>query len=435
MKRQNRLQRRGSFRVVQMFILDAMLKRLVKKGALTVVDPEGRVHTYGSGQGFTSTLRIKDNATAWRLLTNPELEVGEAFMDGRLTLEKGDIYDMIALFMQNLGWSANIGPFSRLTSALRRVGRRIAQYNPASKAKNNVARHYDLKDELFDLFLDSDRQYSCAYFPDPDVTLEEAQAYKKRHIAAKLLLKPGVKVLDIGSGWGGLGLYISNVTQADVTGITLSEEQHKVSNARAAAAGIADRVRFELVDYRQLDRCYDRIVSVGMFEHVGVNHFDAYFRTIAKLLNDDGVGLIHAIGRSDGPGATNPWIQRYIFPGGYSPALSEVLPAIERAGLVVTDIEILRLHYAETLKHWRERFNNNRAQIRALYDDRFCRMWEMYLASSEATFRWGGHMVFQIQIAKSVNAVPLTRDYIGEAERRLPLDLRPVPAPTREAAE
>ncbi|WP_413991891.1 class I SAM-dependent methyltransferase [Labrys okinawensis] len=418
-----------------MFILDTMLKRLVKKGALTVIDPDGRVHTYGNDQGFTSALRITDKATAWKLLTHPELEVGEAYMDGRLVIEKGDVYDMIALFMQNIGWSVHIGPLSSIGATARKVGRRIAQYNPASRSKNNVAHHYDLKDELFDLFLDDDRQYSCAYFPSNDVTLEEAQAYKKRHIAAKLLLKPGVKVLDIGSGWGGLGLYISNVTKADVTGITLSEEQHKVSNARAAAAGIADRVRFDLVDYRKVTQKFDRIVSVGMFEHVGVNHFDAYFRKIAELLNDDGVALVHAIGRSDGPGATNPWIQKYIFPGGYSPALSEVLPAIERAGLVVTDIEILRLHYAETLKHWRARFKRNLDQIRALYDDRFCRMWEMYLASSEATFRWGGHMVFQIQVAKSVNAVPLTRDYIGEAEKRLPLDLQPVPAPAREAAE
>ncbi|CAM5772280.1 replicative DNA helicase [Labrys miyagiensis] len=418
-----------------MFILDTMLKRLVKKGALTIIDPDGRVHTYGDGQGFVSTLRITDKATAWKLLTNPELEVGEAFMDGRLVIEKGDVYDMIALFIQNIGWSTNIGPLSSIGSTARKVGRRLAQYNPAGRSKNNVAHHYDLKDELFDLFLDEDRQYSCAYFPSTDVTLEEAQAYKKRHIAAKLLLKPGVKVLDIGSGWGGMGLYISNVTKADVTGITLSEEQHKVSNARAAAAGIADRVRFDLIDYRKVTQKFDRIVSVGMFEHVGLNHFDAYFRKIAELLNDDGVGLVHAIGRSDGPGATNPWIQKYIFPGGYSPALSEVLPAIERAGLIVTDIEILRIHYAETLKHWRIRFNHNREQIRALYDDRFCRMWEMYLAASEATFRWGGHMVFQIQVAKSIDAVPLTRDYIGEAEKGLPLDLKPVPAPAREAAE
>lgn len=418
-----------------MFILDTMLKRLVKNGALTVVDPDGRVHTYGDGKGFVSTIRIADKGTAWKLLTNPELEVGEAYMDGRLVVEKGDVYDMVALFMQNIGWSSHIGPLSAVGATARRIGRRLAQYNPATRSKNNVAHHYDLKDELFDLFLDSDRQYSCAYFPSPDVTLEEAQAYKKRHIAAKLLLRPGVKVLDIGSGWGGLGLYISNVTRADVTGITLSEEQHKVSNARAAAAGIADRVRFDLIDYRQVTQKFDRIVSVGMFEHVGVNHFDAYFRRIATLLSDDGVALVHAIGRSDGPGATNPWIQKYIFPGGYSPALSEVLPAIERAGLVVTDIEILRLHYAETLKHWRERFNQNIDQIRALYDERFCRMWDMYLASSEATFRWGGHMVFQIQVAKSITAVPLTRDYIGEAESRLPLDLQPVPAPAREAAE
>jgi cyclopropane-fatty-acyl-phospholipid synthase len=416
-----------------MLVLDLLLKRLVRTGTLTVIDAEGVRHRYGNGQAPIATARLHGRRTALRLLLHPEFETGEAFMDGRLTVEEGDIYDLIDLVLRNSRWAQAVGPFAPLTVQRRRLGRRLAQFNPVHTSRQNVAHHYDLKGALFDLFLDADRQYSCAYFPNLEATIDEAQAHKKRHIAAKLLLEPGIKVLDIGSGWGGLGLYIAAAGEAQVTGITLSEEQFKVSNERARAAGMADKVRFELKDYRKETRRYDRIVSVGMFEHVGVNHYDAYFHKIAELLSDDGVALLHSIGRSDGPGSTNPWIRRYIFPGGYSPALSEVLPAIERAGLIVTDIEILRLHYAETLKRWRQRFNQNRAAIEALYDERFCRMWEFYLASSEATFRWAGHMVFQIQLAKSIEAVPLRRDYIGEAERSLPLN--PVPARTREAAE
>ena len=283
-----------------------------------------------------------------------------------------------------------------------------------------MAHHYDLSDALYDLFLDADRQYSCAYVMSPDDTLETAQAQKKRHIAAKLLMKPGHRVLDIGSGWGGLGLYLGDISGADITGLTLSEHQLAVSNDRAAKAGFADRIRFKLLDYRSEAGKYDRIVSVGMFEHVGVNHFNAFFQKIADALTDDGVALIHAIGRADGPGHTNPWIDKYIFPGGYCPALSEVIPAIEKAGLLITDIEILRLHYAETLKRWRERFDANREKIRALYDDRFCRMWEFYLSTSELAFRYQGQMVFQIQLAKKTGSVPITRDYIAEFEAAHP---------------
>ena len=416
-----------------MYVLDSMLGRMIRTGTLTVVDATGAARRYGSGEAPRVTIAIKDRRTELGLLIDPEFELGQAFMDERLTVGEGDIYDFLALVLDNVRLRYAAGPFAPVMARLRQLARRITQYNPLGTSKLNVAHHYDLSDDLFDLFLDGDRQYSCAYFPELDASIEEAQAYKKRHIAAKLLLRPGLEVLDIGSGWGGLGLYLSDVSKADVTGITLSEEQHRVSNERAKLAGAQSRVRFELRDYRQEERTFDRIVSVGMFEHVGVNHYDAYFRQVASLLKEDGVALIHSIGRSDGPGATNPWIRRYIFPGGYSPALSEVLPAIERAGLIVTDVEILRLHYAETLRRWRERFNANRARIRALYDERFCRMWEFYLASSEATFRWGGHMVFQIQLAKSIDAVPITRDYIQVAEQKLPLDLSPIRA--REAAE
>jgi cyclopropane-fatty-acyl-phospholipid synthase len=292
------------------------------------------------------------------------------------------------------------------------------QYNPLHAARENVAHHYDLSDTLYDLFLDIDRQYSCAYFTRPDVTLETAQADKKRHIAAKLLLRPGQKVLDIGCGWGGLALYLARECGVQVTGLTLSSEQLKVAERRAAAAGLADRVRFHLRDYRTETGRYDRIVSVGMFEHVGVVHYPAFFRKLDELLSPDGVALLHSIGRMDGPGATNPWIRKYIFPGGYSPAMSEVLPEVEKVGLWITDIEVLRLHYAETLRHWRQRFLANRERIKNLYDERFCRMWEFYLAGSEVAFRHQGHIVFQMQIAKRVDAVPLTRDYMFDWERQ-----------------
>ena len=279
-----------------------------------------------------------------------------------------------------------------------------------------MAHHYDLSGTLYDLFLDRDRQYSCAYFADPDDSLDAAQKNKKRHIAAKLLLAPGARVLDIGSGWGGLALYLSEVSGAHVTGVTLSNEQVTVAQQRAEAAGLAEKVHFDLSDYREVRERLERIVSVGMFEHVGVGHYREFFATVRDLLTEEGVALLHSIGRADGPGATNPWVHKYIFPGGYVPALSEVLPAVEQAGLVVTDIEILRLHYAETLRAWRRNFNANRASIGEIYDERFCRMWEFYLASSEAAFRYGSLMVFQLQFAKRQDAVPLTRDYIADWE-------------------
>ena len=279
-----------------------------------------------------------------------------------------------------------------------------------------MAHHYDLSDTLYDMFLDNDRQYSCAYYMSENDSLEHAQHNKKRHLAAKLLLEPGHKVLDIGSGWGGLGLYLAQTAEADVTGVTLSAEQLKVAEDRAAKAGLSDRVRFRLQDYRDETLKYDRIVSVGMFEHVGVGHYREFFEKVHDLLTDDGVALLHTIGRTDGPAATNPWLAKYIFPGGYIPAMSEIIPAIERTGMCITDIEVLRLHYASTLRDWRRRFNANRDKIREVYEERFCRMWEYYLASSEAAFRYGGQVNFQIQLAKRQDAVPLTRDYIAEWE-------------------
>jgi cyclopropane-fatty-acyl-phospholipid synthase len=333
-----------------------------------------------------------------------------------MTVEDGDIYSFLEFCAYN---EVKLPSSSWLTLLyqLQRLLRRFQQFNPASRARENVAHHYDLSGRLYELFLDSDRQYSCAYFRTNNDSLEAAQDNKKRHIAAKLLLKPGSRVLDIGSGWGGLGIYLAKAGAGDVTGITLSTEQHKVSNDRAFAAGLGNRVRFQMRDYREQTGKFDRIVSVGMFEHVGVNHYKRFFEKIRDLLTDDGVAVVHSIGRADGPGVTNPWIRRYIFPGGYSPALSEVLPAVEKSGLFVTDIEILRLHYAETLREWRRRFMAARDQIKALYDERFCRMWEFYLAGSELAFRYHGHIVWQMQLAKRVDTVPLTRDYMFDWER------------------
>jgi cyclopropane-fatty-acyl-phospholipid synthase len=346
-------------------------------------------------------------------------------MDGGLTIEDASIYD----FLLFIGENQAVAPPGIVTPLYQGFGtalRVFQQYNPLGQAQKNAAHHYDLSDTLYDLFLDLDRQYSCAYYPTPDISLEDAQANKKRHLAAKLLLEPGQKVLDIGCGWGGLAIYLAREADVSVTGLTLSIEQLKVAERRAAAAGVADRVKFVLRDYREERGVYDRIVSVGMFEHVGVPHYKAFFRTLKGLLAEDGVALLHSIGRMDGPATTNPWIRKYIFPGGYAPSLSEVVPVVEKVGMWMTDVEILRLHYAETLKEWGARFQRNRDRIKALYDERFCRMWEFYLAGSEAAFRWGGHLNFQMQLAKRVDAVPLTRDYITDWERT-----HAAPAPER----
>lgn len=394
-----------------------LLGRIIRFGNLRLVDADGRSWTFGDATGTPVTLRLHDRSLHSRLALKPELHVGEAYMDGTLTIEEGDLYDFLLLATENLA-RAPEPPVIKASRAVEHWLRGLRQYNPVGKAKENVAHHYDLSGRLYDLFLDADRQYSCAYFADAQDSLEAAQLNKKRHIAAKLLLEPGQRVLDIGCGWGGLALYLAQTCDVEVTGLTLSEEQHKVAEERARKAGLSDRVRFLLRDYRQETGRYDRIVSVGMFEHVGVRHYNAFFRQVRQLLTTDGVALLHSIGRSDGPGATNPWLRKYIFPGGYSPALSEVLSVVERTGLFVTDIEILRLHYAHTLRNWRERFLANRAEIAGIYDERFCRMWEFYLVGCELAFVNQGHMVFQMQISRSLETVPLTRDYIYEWEHR-----------------
>jgi cyclopropane-fatty-acyl-phospholipid synthase len=399
--------------MLQHWIID----HLVRQGGIVVIDSHGRPHHAQGHEHAPLVVRVKDASFRWKLLNDPGLVLGEAYMDGRIEIERGTIYDLLDLGARRLEEMPNAGiPLAE--RAVGWLGRRLHQWNPAERARHNVAHHYDLSGELYRLFLDSDRQYSCAYFASPGMTLEEAQHPKKRHLAAKLLLEPGQRVLDIGSGWGGLGLYLAQIAGCDVTGLTLSQEQLEESNARAAASGLADRVRFRLEDYRATTGSFDRIVSVGMFEHVGVNHYQAFFDKLRQLLKPDGVAVLHAIGRMGGPWYTHPFIRKYIFPGGHLPALSEVVPVIERAGLWITDVEILRLHYAETLRAWRQRFAAARDKAQALYDERFCRMWEFYLAACEVFFRRQDGMVFQIQLARSRDAVPLTRDYIGAFERK-----------------
>ena len=397
-----------------MILLSHMLRRLVRTGTLVVIDAAGRRHEFAGAPGPHVTIRLSDRALHRRLFTNPELAAGEAWMDGTLVCEDAALYDFLHLFAINRGAFGSY-PLQRTLRRIWRLMRAAQQYNPAGRARANVAHHYDLSRRLYALLLDDDLNYSCAYFERPDDSLEAAQQHKHRHIAAKLRLAPGQRVLDIGCGWGSLALALADRAGVAVDGITLSAEQVAVARERAAARGMDERVRFALEDYRETSGVYDRIVSVGMFEHVGVGYYDAFFAAVRRLLADDGVVLLHSIGHRTPPGTTGPWLRKYIFPGGYSPALSEVLAAVERNGLWVTDIEILRLHYAETLRHWRARFESNRAEIAALYDERFCRMWEFYLVSAELAFRHGSSMVFQMQLTRDVAAAPLTRDYIAAA--------------------
>ncbi len=404
-------------------VLDAILRRLITTGQLTVVWPDGSRSVYQGTDGPIASVRLRDQRTIRRLVLNPSLGAGEAYMEGGLVADDGRIYDFLDTMLLNLEVNPGTHPVMRMRQHLADISRRLMQYNPAGRARRNVAHHYDLNGRLYSLFLDRDRQYSCGYFPRGDETLEEAQAAKKRHIAAKLCLdRPGLRVLDIGCGWGGMALTLARDFGAHVTGVTLSQEQLTEARERAAAEGLEDKVKFELQDYRSITESFDRVVSVGMFEHVGIGYYKMFFDTVARCLKPDGVALIHAIGRSDGPGSTNAWMRKYIFPGGYSPALSEVLPAVEHSRLMAMDIEILRLHYAETLRHWRRRFAANRDAITTLYDDAFCRMFEFYLAASEITFRRCGHMVWQLQLAHGHGAVPLTRDYISAVEAGKPVE-------------
>jgi cyclopropane-fatty-acyl-phospholipid synthase len=400
------------------WLLRTILPSFIRRGTLRVTTARGNLIILGDGTGKPLAVRFVTTGAQWAMLLDPELALGETYMNGTFVIEQGTMAEFLEMALSQ-DHSGRPPRWARFQWLLRYFGRRIAQFNPRTRSRRNVAHHYDLDGRLYSLFLDADKQYSCAYFEHPEQSLDDAQLAKKRHIAAKLVMKPDARVLDIGSGWGGLALYLAELAGARVTGVTLSQEQFGVARGRADEKGLAERVEFRMQDYRDITERFDRVVSVGMFEHVGVGYYDKFFRKCADIVADDGLIMLHSIGRSEGPGITNPWIAKYIFPGGYIPALSEVLPAIERAGLLVTDIEILRLHYAETLRNWRERFLAHREEVERLYDARFVRMWEFYLASSEMTFREQGMMVFQIQMTKRQDVVPITRDYIGQEENRL----------------
>jgi cyclopropane-fatty-acyl-phospholipid synthase len=389
-----------------------LLARMVKVGDLTVRLPGGREHRVGDGSGPPVAMRLT-RAGLSRLVANPSLGLGEAYMDEDLVLEQGTIWDLLEIVGKS-GGRAPKGRGSWAKRTRKAVKRRLQQANDRVASRRNVAHHYDLSNDFYRRWLDEDMQYSCAHFARPDMTLEEAQVAKKRHLAAKLRLEPGCRVLDIGSGWGGLAMTLARDHGADVLGVSLSTEQVTLARERVAAAGLADKVRFELQDYRDTPGPFDRIVSVGMLEHVGAPNFRNYFETVKRQLADDGVAVIHSIGRMTPPALTNAFTQKYIFPGGYIPAMSEVVKAVEDAGLWITDIEILRLHYADTAKAWRERFLAD-PEIPQLYDGRFRRMWEFYLAGAELGFRYGTHMVMQLQLTKRLGTVPVTRDYMAGA--------------------
>jgi cyclopropane-fatty-acyl-phospholipid synthase len=409
-------------------LIQNFLSGFVKEGALEVALPGGKVMRFGE-QNLADPPRIamRDSKAQWELLRNPELAFGELYMNGRVDIVRGTLDDVLELVSRNAR-RQDAPAWLRLLFKTRIALRALQQRNDPRRARRNVAHHYDLGDELYALFLDDDWQYSCAYFEHDNQTLEEAQLAKKRHIAAKLAIEPGQSVLDIGCGWGGLGLYLARVAGADVTGVTLSKEQLETANRRALESGLSDHAQFELQDYRNLQGRFDRIVSVGMFEHVGVNYYRQFFEKIASCLNDEGIALLHTIGRTDGPGATSPWVDKYIFPGGYIPGLSEIIPHIERAGLMVVDIEVLRLHYAKTLQVWADRFQANREKAKAMYDERFCRMWEFYLRGARYVFLYEHHVVWQIQLAKDIYALPrITRDYIAARENELRQRESPAP--------
>lgn len=406
-----------------MALIDHFFTRAVKRGELTVIHADGTARSFGAPDPVLTpvTIRFTHPSVARRILTDPALGAAEAYMDGRLVIERGDILALLRLVTANNQWEAATGNLNPglLKRAVDNVRFRLDRVNMARRSKRNVAHHYDLSGRLYDLFLDADRQYSMAYFTDPANSLEQAQADKKAHIAAKLALKPGMKVLDIGCGWGGMALYLHQKTGAEVLGVTLSEEQLKVARDRADAAGVAGKVRFELIDYRHVAGQFDRIVSVGMFEHVGPAHYRTFFTKCRELLTPDGVMLLHTIGRAGGPGVTDAFTAKYIFPGGYIPALSEILRGHEGLRMFLTDVEVLRLHYAYTLQAWYDRAVAAREQIVALYDERFFAMWTYYLAGSLVSFEHGGIVNYQLQYSRSRTALPITRDYMAEEEARL----------------
>jgi cyclopropane-fatty-acyl-phospholipid synthase len=403
-----------------MYPLNPLLRGFVKQGHLRVIDHQGRVHHYGEmTKPPDVSIRLHDGPTAWRIARNPAYYIGQAYTDGLLTLERGTLLGFLGLMLRNLA------DFNRKLSVrfLYRMEELItlpAILNWSSRSRRNVKHHYDLSEALFSLFLDKDRQYSCAYYRAEDDDLDAAQLAKKQHIAAKLFVHPGQHILDVGCGWGGLALYLAeHYPNVRVTGLTLSDEQYRLATERARQAGLADRVTFKLADYREEKNTYDRIVSVGMFEHVGKPQFGTFFERVLALLKPGGVAVVHTIGQYTPPAPINPWVRKNIFPGAYLPTLSQLTPILEQRRFWLADMETLRLHYAETLADWNERFQANRDKVRGLYDERFCRMWEFYLQCCEAGFRWGGLTVFQLQLATTIDALPITRDYMVEEEARL----------------
>jgi len=412
-------------------LLDRMLRHIVRTGTLHLTMPDGAKHRYGQGAPEVA-LRLTDPGLPRKIVLNPTLAAGEAYMDGTLEIEGDDLRGFFALIVPNV-YATTPPWFQRPLNRARLFLKYLRQFNPVSEARANVAHHYDLSRELYDLFLDEDRQYSCAYFERPDMSLEEAQRAKKRHIAKKLMLEPGMRVLDIGCGWGGMALTLARDHGAEVVGVTLSKEQHAVALERARAEGLEDRVEFRLQDYREVTGTFDRIVSVGMFEHVGVPHYSEYFRFVQKHLTDDGLALIHTIGHTGPPNDGDPWLAKYIFPGGYSPTLGEIMKAVDKHALVPGDVEALRVHYAHTLAAWYDRFMANEDKARALYDERFVRMWRWYLLACESTFLRGGRcLVYQLQLGKHVEALPITRDYLYREDAAGP---KAVPEPHERAAE
>jgi cyclopropane-fatty-acyl-phospholipid synthase len=401
-----------------MFPLSNMLKSFIQKGRLEVIDADGRRHVFAGAPGRSVVMRLSDRSLYRKLVFNPDMAVGEAYTEGTLAFEEGSgLRDFLALFSDNRRGLGRY-PLQKFVRKLSGPLRQRRLSNVVGKAQANVAHHYDLGNDFYKLFLDANMLYSCAYFREEGDSLETAQRNKLRLLASKLDLKPGQRVLDIGSGWGDLALYIAAMEEVEVLGVTLSTEQQKLSTERAAAAGLSNRVRFELIDYRQVTGKFDRIVSVGMFEHVGLSHYDEFFDQINALMPDDGIALVHSIGHMSPPARTSSWLRKYIFPGAYSPSLSEVLAVVERHSLWVADIEVLRLHYARTLAIWEERFQANRPQVVAMHGERFARMWEFYLLSCETMFRTGAQMVFHLQLCRERTAVPIVRDYTVDTQRR-----------------
>ena len=401
-----------------MSLIGRLVDKLLSTGSITLKRPGKPPATYGRGGGKHLTVRFTDNRVAFDIARNPRLRLGEAYMDERLIIEDGTILDLLEMVTGANRWEDKGAGRKAMRKGKKRFARLFQANNPL-RARRNVAHHYDLKDELYELFLDEDKQYSCAYFTDPTNSLEQAQSDKKAHIAAKLALEPGMRVLDIGCGWGGMALYLNKVAGVDVLGVTLSENQLNIARQRAEAAGVADRVKFGLIDYRHLDEQFDRIVSVGMFEHVGAKHYDEFFAKCRELLKPNGVMLLHTIGKlgtvSGGP---DPFTDKYIFPGYHLPSLSQMTGASERAHLIASDVENLRLHYGLTLRHWLDRATKARAEIEAMYDARFFRMWEFYLAGGIVMFESGAACNYQVQYIRDRRALPITRDYMLEAEQR-----------------